>query len=360
MMNPDPQTGGLFGFLNRMRKTNPTTGLTPFQNFAQALDPLILPSMRGGEAIRAQGQQRVAEGTKNRTILELEKMAANNPMAAQLLAAVRAGAMQPADAFKQLITTQYDTSGSIIRATERFPNGAYYVVTDAGRKVYNPEGKLVTGEEAAKVLLEAQESQNLLQAQGVGLSEAQKLQSKYVNEAFAKSEQLTGSIANIDTAIAAIDDGAQRNVFLNMLPDITEQSATLTSALRRMGLDVVSSVTFGALSQSELNIAMATAYPPNASTPELRKFLVDRKNALQKLRAYTEEAAMFLQNPNNTRADWMQIVQQRRNQREASVGGNPYLNMDLTQLNEIFQNRASLNEAQRQQLIEALKQKQRQ
>ena len=250
MMNPDPQTGGLFSFLNRMRRPNQTTGLNPIQNFAQALDPLILPSMRGGEAIRAQGQQRVAEGNKNRTILELEKMAANNPMAKQLLAAVRAGAMQPADAFKQLITTQYDTSGNIIRATERFPNGAYYVVTDAGRKVYNPQGKLVTGEEAAQTLLEAQESQNLLQAQGVGLSGAQKLQSKYVNEAFAKSEQLTGSIANIDTAIAAIDDGAQRNVFLNLLPDITEQSATLTSALRRMGLDVVSSVTFGALSQS--------------------------------------------------------------------------------------------------------------
>ena len=47
MMNPDPQTGGLFGFLNRMRKTNPTTGLNPIQNFAQALDPLILPFSRG-------------------------------------------------------------------------------------------------------------------------------------------------------------------------------------------------------------------------------------------------------------------------------------------------------------------------
>jgi hypothetical protein len=348
-MNPDPQQSGLFGFFQRMRRPDDQTGLSPFQRFGAALDPLIMPEMRAGQQIREQGAQRLAQANKNRTILELEKMAANNPMAKQLLAAVRAGAMQPADAFKQLITTQYDTSGNIIRATERFPNGAYYVVTDAGRKVYNPQGKLVTGEEAAQTLLEAQESQNLLQAQGVGLSEAQKLQSKYVNEAFAKSEQLT-----------AIDDGAQRNVFLNLLPDITEQSATLTSALRRMGLDVVSSVTFGALSQSELNIAMATAYPPNASTPELRKFLVDRKNALQKLRAYTEEAAMFLQNPNNTRADWMQIVQQRRNQREASVGGNPYLNMDLTQLNEIFRNRASLNEAQRQQLIEALKQKQRQ
>ena len=354
-MNPDPQQSGLLGFFQRMRKPNEQTGLSPMQRFGAALDPLIMPEMRAGQQIREQGAQRVAQGNKNRTIAELEKMASQNPMAAQLLSAVKAGAISPAEAYKQLITTQYDTSGSIIRATERFPNGAYYVVTDAGRKVYNPQGQLVTGEEAAKTLLEAQESQNLITAQGAGLSEAQKLQSKYVNEAFAKSDQLTTSIANIDTAIGAIDEGAPRNVFMNLLPDITEQSATLTSALRRMGLDVVSSVTFGALSQSELNIAMDTAYPQNASGPALKAYLQDRKTALQKLRKYTEEAAMFLQNPNNTRSDWMQIVQQRRNSNEATIQGNPYLDMNINQLNEIYNNRASLNEAQRAQLIEALR-----
>ena len=68
-MNPDPQTSGLFGFLNSFRRPNQTTGLNPIQNFAQALDPLILPSMRGGEAIRARGQQQLNEQTKNKTIL---------------------------------------------------------------------------------------------------------------------------------------------------------------------------------------------------------------------------------------------------------------------------------------------------
>tara|TARA_R100000278_G_scaffold121196_2_gene104593 strand:- start:24013 stop:24951 length:939 start_codon:yes stop_codon:yes gene_type:complete len=67
MMNPDPQTGGLFSFLNRMRRPNQTTGLNPLQNFAQALDPLILPSMRGGEAIREQGAARVLASNKNKT-----------------------------------------------------------------------------------------------------------------------------------------------------------------------------------------------------------------------------------------------------------------------------------------------------
>ena len=92
MMNPDPQTGGLFSFLNRMRRPNQTTGLSPLQNFGQALDPLILPSMRAGEAIRAQGQQRLNEQNKNRSLQELQKMAAGgDQLAQQLLVAVQSG-----------------------------------------------------------------------------------------------------------------------------------------------------------------------------------------------------------------------------------------------------------------------------
>lgn len=114
-MNPDPQTGGLFGFLNRMRKTNPTTGLSPIQNFAQALDPLILPSMRGGEAIREQGQQRVAEGNRNATVAFLQ-MKANegDQIAAQLLPAIQNRSIPMKDAmsfyYNATFKPQKDTS----------------------------------------------------------------------------------------------------------------------------------------------------------------------------------------------------------------------------------------------------------
>jgi hypothetical protein len=353
-----PQAQGLMGLLGRLGQPNEQTGLSPFQNFAQALDPLIMPEMRGGQAIRAGGQRRMAEQTKNRTMQELEKLASGgNKLAIDLLGAVRAGAMSPAEAYKALMTQKYDTSRDTIRSTQRFLNGTYYVVTDAGPKVYNPSGKLVTGDEAERVLAEANRFEIDNRALGVGLSEAQKLQQQYADNAFTKAEQISSSIGNIDEAIAAIDRGAERNVFMNLLPDITEQSASLTSALRRMGLDVISSVTFGALSESELNIAMATAYPPNASSQELRKFLVDRKNALQKLRKYTEEAAMFLSNPNNTRADWMEIVRGRRDQNAASGMQNPYMNMSIDQLNEVYSKYNELTEAQKQQFVEALNSK---
>lgn len=356
-MNPNtPPRSGLLGFMDIMRQQDPETGMTAMERFGAALDPLVRPNERMGEQFRASGARRLQTQSKNKTIAELEKLAAaGNPLAADLLSAVRSGAMSPSSAYKTLMSKRYDTSKDTIRSTQRFLNGTYYVVTDAGPKVYNPSGKLVTGQEAEKVLAEANKFEIENRALGVGLSEAQKLQQKYAGEAFDKSEQLTASIGNIDTAIRAIDDGAPRNIILNQLPDITSQSAQLTSALRRMGLDVISSVTFGALSENELNIAMATAYPENANEQQLREFLVDRKNSLTKLRKYTEDAAMFLNNPNNTRSDWMQIIRDRRDQSAASQSGNPYMDMTIDQLNDVYLSFNSLTEAQKNQFTAALR-----
>jgi hypothetical protein len=72
------QQGGMRGLLSTLKDkataVNPQTGLTGLQTFAAALDPLILPELRGGgEAIRKQGAQRVASGRLNKTIEWLKK-----------------------------------------------------------------------------------------------------------------------------------------------------------------------------------------------------------------------------------------------------------------------------------------------
>ena len=88
-----PQAQGLMGLLGRLGQPNEQTGLSPFQNFAQALDPLIMPEMRGGEAIRASGQRRMAEQTKNRTIEMLKQRAQQgDETAAQVLQGIESGA----------------------------------------------------------------------------------------------------------------------------------------------------------------------------------------------------------------------------------------------------------------------------
>jgi hypothetical protein len=187
-----------------------------------------------------------------------------------------------------------------------------------------------------------------------GTSEAAKFQQKFAAEAFEKAGQISSQIATIDGAIAEIDGGAKRNVILNLLPDISAQAGGLTAALRQMGLDVVSSVTFGALSQSELDIAMSTAYPPNANEVELRKFLVKRRDALKKLRTYTEEAASFLRNPNNTTTMWMDIVKSRRDQQASQGMQNPFAGMRLEQLNQEYLRYPEMTEMEKTQFRDAL------
>ena len=102
MRQPAPQQqqqGGMRGLLSTLKdaatSVDPNTGLTGFQNFAAALDPLILPELRGGgEAIRKSGAQRVAADKRNKTADYLEKI---SPDAAALL---REGFLSPSDALR--------------------------------------------------------------------------------------------------------------------------------------------------------------------------------------------------------------------------------------------------------------------
>ena len=71
VMNPQQPSqprGGLLGLFDKAMKPDEDTGLSPLQNFAAALDPLILKDLRGGEGIRQQGVQRAASMSKNKTV----------------------------------------------------------------------------------------------------------------------------------------------------------------------------------------------------------------------------------------------------------------------------------------------------
>jgi len=88
------QKQGLQGLLQRFMQPNQTTGLTGPENFAQALDALILPEARMGEQIRARGAQRLASGSRNQTIAMLQaKARGGDRIAAQVLAALETKAI---------------------------------------------------------------------------------------------------------------------------------------------------------------------------------------------------------------------------------------------------------------------------
>lgn len=102
-------------------------------------------------------------------------------------------------------------------------------------------------------------------------------------EAFGELKGIKSSVRTIDEAITAIDKGAEAGFIDKFLPSFTESTIALENAAQRMGLDVISATTFGALSEGELRLAMDTAMPRNLEPKELKTWLVDRKKAKNKL-----------------------------------------------------------------------------
>lgn len=127
--------------------------------------------------------------------------------------------------------------------------------------------------------------------------------------AYDSYTKVVSSLSTIDEAIAAIDAGAQAGMTQKYLPNITLASASLENAMNRMGLDVISSVTFGALSEAEMNLAMDTAVPRDLSPPELKQWLTRKRDAQQKAADALLEAGRYLSKPGNTIESWIESKQ---------------------------------------------------
>lgn len=213
------------------------------------------------------------------------------------------------------------------------------VMNDGTRKVLAPDGSVMTGLDAAKAIRAArdytvQNQQDIYTArrsgtlgaditlggQAEGVKEAGKETIKAGMEAWAGYGKLQTNLGNIDEAISALDKGAQSGLVYSMLPSVTEASASLENAMNRMGLDVIGSVTFGALSEGEMRLAMDTAVPRNLGPQELRSWLVRKRAAQEKAAGMLADAAQYLTKPGNTINGW--IERNRAQKPDGADSGN--------------------------------------
>ena len=287
---PQQRRGGLGGIMDYLGKQSPTTGMTRAEQFAAALDPLIMPEMRAGEAIRARGTQRQAAATKNKTVEYLRRMGYND-----YAQAVESGAIGSKEIMNALISQKMGGAGAV-RSTKQFSNGTVVQSTDTGVVVYNPQGKVVTGDEAQKVINAANEYELSYAQRLSGGRKLGGISVEAAQDAFQKISLVNNSITNIEAALSALEDGAQTGMIYNMIPNVTLASGQLQTAMNNMGLDVISSVTFGALSEGEMRLAMETAVPRNLPPEELKKYLQDKKSAQIKAKAALTKAATYLSN----------------------------------------------------------------
>ena len=196
-----------------------------------------------------------------------------------------------------------------VQSSKVTPDGTTIVVMKNGTtKVISSEGIELKGDARTTAIKNSEDFGADVQerrAQGRGIGE---LSAKQVGQAFAEVGKIKKNLGNIDDAIAAIDAGANTGVIASKLPNITAASIQLANVRQQLGLDVIGSVTFGALSEGELNLALDTALPTGLAPKDLRKYLVDKKNAQTKLAGYLTEQATYLSKRGNTLAGWLEKV----------------------------------------------------
>jgi hypothetical protein len=126
-----------------------------------------------------------------------------------------------------------------------------------------------------------QKSERELNAQ-IQLQDRQTAMNRGV-EAMNAANILQGNVSKYGQALEASEGGAQSGVVRQFLPALDAQTAELRRLGSLLGIDIINSATFGALSATELNLALSTGLDLGLSPSELQEDLKKRIAASQKL-----------------------------------------------------------------------------
>jgi len=135
-----------------------------------------------------------------------------------------------------------------------------------------------------------------------------KAASAQATKAYETVNTVRKTISAYDQAITAIEDGAFTSPakILNNFPTLTNAGADLDSARIALGLGVIQMTTFGALSKSELDLALESGVP-KGDRGQVMARLQQRKLAQIKYANALEEAAIYLGTSGNTIASYMKM-----------------------------------------------------
>jgi hypothetical protein len=121
----------------------------------------------------------------------------------------------------------------------------------------------------------------------------------------------------LDKIITLAESGANTGPLMSVLPSLTAATIALEQTQKEMGLDVVGSVTFGALSKGELDLAMQKALPTKLDEPDLIQWAKDKQSANRKLMGYMLEQIQFIK-AGGTVAQWLGMVNKKGGINKAS------------------------------------------
>ena len=213
---------------------------------------------------------------------------------------------------KALKTTSFGQPGSFVQSVLKYRNGvSIQTLKDGTTRVLDKNQNEITDPiEIEEAIDKGIQSGVLERADMVGVSESRKAAVALSTKNFEDINKINVNIANYEAGIKAIDEGAQSGYFQQFLPSLRTATIELDNIIGRLALDVVGSVTFGALSQGELNLARDVGAPASLEEDYLRQWFQDRINAKKKLVDYLTQQAMFLSDGTKTIGDWKKKLQE--------------------------------------------------
>jgi len=217
------------------------------------------------------------------------------------------------EGLKQL-SGQLGAGKSEVQSSKILPGGLVQLVRKDGTV------EILPANEAEAELVKASEARGA-EIQGIRAQEREvgKGTAKIALESFDKIGKIRENTANLRQVIDLVGDGAETGPLADKLPSFRAETIKLNTLKNQLGLDVVGSVTFGALSEGELELALKTALPTNLDGLELVSWAKNKIDAQEKLASNLEEAAVFLSTTGNSVADWVKLKQQERKQSEQTV-----------------------------------------
>jgi hypothetical protein len=287
-------------------------GITNFRNDPEKMARLTmgLNSMRlnPDQAMAATAANTIQQAQERRqntanaagTIKFLQGRGSSDPMAAQALAAIQANPGMVKDIMGAYLSGQFKSPhmnkniGSVQTAQEDMPA---YDIKAGDQFTYEHDPNANGGFELIKLggrgITEADKNANELAQQKVEWDMAQGL--KKGDEVFSKFNIIDQQIRNFQRAGELVSEGAKTGFIQKFLPSTSAATTELRTIARTMGIDIINSATFGALSATELNLALETAFDQNLTGDALVKYIQDKIAAQTKLRnALMPEVQMLL------------------------------------------------------------------
>lgn len=232
-----------------------------------------------------------------------KQVLANPNMAKDIYKQIIQKELKP-EAAEKVSGVQYDTQGN-----------AYVVVTAQGKE---PQIKMlgIQGDTLQDKLAAETGAMNLRTNWDISIKKSENAMEK----AGALREQIglfDEAIVQAEAAQAAGSDVG--GIIRSRFPSFNKETAAFRSAANQLGISVINSATFGALSEKELQLALSTKIDQNLSGQDLIDYMERKRAATVKLyEAMMEEASRMSSMPYN------EYIEDRKQRYEAN---KKYINM---------------------------------